>query len=310
MAHVEVRAGETTACTLEQTHLGEGARWDGRRRELLRVDVLAGRIYRSRVASDGSLSSVVVYEIPGTVGAVSPVRGDDGWLLAAGQGFVHLAPDGALRHLVDVVSEGARMNDAACDPLGRCWAGTLADDHHVGGGALHRIDRDGRTETLLDGLTIPNGIGWSPDGSTMYLVDSGPRVVYAFDFDVDRGTFANRRDLIEVASHIGVPDGLTVDAAGDLWVAVYGGGRVGRYSADGVLREEWIVPAEQTTSCAFAGDGLHRMYVTTATENWTDEQRWAEPGAGLVYRFDTDAIGRPAAPFDSSPAWWTNVGAT
>ncbi len=95
---------------------------------------------------------------------------------------------------------------------------------------------------MLDGLTIPNGIGWSPDGSTMYLVDSGPRVVHAFDFDGERGTFAGRRDLIAVAEHVGAPDGLTVDAAGDLWVAIYGGGRVHRYSPDGVLREEWIVP--------------------------------------------------------------------
>ena len=94
---------------------------------------------------------------------------------------------------------------------------------------------------------------------------------------------------------VGSPDGMTVDAGGDLWVAVYGGGRVQRYSPEGDLKAEFAVPAEQTTCCAFAGRGLNRLYVTTATEGWTDDRRRAEPGAGLVYRVDTDAIGQPAA---------------
>ena len=147
------------------------------------------------------------------------------------------------------------MNDAACDPQGRFWAGTLADDHHAGGGALYRLDRDGRTELMLDGLTISNGLGWSPDGGTMYLVDSGPRVVHAFAFDGERGTISAGRVLVTVPEEVGAPDGMTVDAAGDLWVAIYGGGRVNRYSPDGQLRQALTVPAKQSTSCAFAGPG-------------------------------------------------------
>ena len=98
-----------------------------------------------------------------------------------------------------------------------------------------------------------------------------------------------------------------MDAAGDLWVAIFGSGRVQRYSPDGELRQELIVPASETTSCAFGGPGLHWLYVTTATEYWTDEQRRAAPAAGLVYRLDTDATGRPAAPFRPDPAWWATV---
>ena len=113
--------------------------------------------------------------------------------------------------------------------------------------------------------------------------------------------------LVTVAEDVGAPDGMTVDAAGDLWVAIYGGGRVHRYSPDGVLRQALTVPAAQSTSCAFAGPGLHRLYVTTATEDWSDEQRRAEPAAGLVYRFDTDATGVPAAPFRPDPVWWKEV---
>jgi sugar lactone lactonase YvrE len=295
------------ACTTEQTRLGEGVRWDDRRDELLRVDIVAGRVFRDRIGADGSLVSVRVYELSGTVGMIAPIAGDGGWLLGAGRGFVHLAPDGTHRTIAEVSAAGTRMNDGACDAQGRFWAGTLAHDHHPGGGALYRLDRDGRVEQMLDGLTISNGIGWSPDGATMYLVDSGPRVVHAFDFDPERGTISDGRLLVAVPEEVGAPDGMTVDAAGDLWVAIYGAGQVRRYSSAGVLLEALTLPARQSTCCAFAGPGLHRLYVTTATEGWTAEQRRAEPAAGLVYRLDTDARGRPTAPFRPDPVWWADV---
>jgi sugar lactone lactonase YvrE len=160
---------------------------------------------------------------------------------------------------------------------------------------------------MLGDMTISNGLGWSPDGGTMYLADSGPRVIHAFAFDAERGTISNGRVLITVPEEIGAPDGLTVDAHGELWVAIFGGGRVHRYSPDGRLRQALHVPAMQSTSCAFAGPGMNRLYVTTATENWSDEQRRAEPGAGLVYRIDTDATGRPATPFRPNPTWWARA---
>ncbi len=295
------------ACTTEQTVLGEGVRWDANRGELLRVDILAGRVHRDRIGDDGALVPVRIYSLPGTVGAITPIEGDDGWLLAAGRGFVHLRPDGSTRTLAEVAPPETRMNDGACDAQGRFWAGTLADDHHAEGGALYRLDRYGQTELMLTGLTISNGLGWSPDGGTMYLVDSGPRVVNAFTFDPDSGTISGGRVLITVAEEIGAPDGMTVDAAGDLWVAIYGGGRIHRYSPDGELRHVLSVPAEQSTCCGFAGRGLNRLYVTTATENWSEEQRQAETAAGLVYRFETDATGLPAAPFRPDPDWWQEM---
>jgi sugar lactone lactonase YvrE len=119
-------------CTHDQHVLGEGARWDARRDELLRVDIMDGRVYRDRLGDDGELVPVRAYEVPGPVGAVAPVDGDDGWLLAAGLGFAHLAADGSLRRLAEVTPPGTRMNDAACDPQGRFWAGTKADDNRAG----------------------------------------------------------------------------------------------------------------------------------------------------------------------------------
>jgi len=271
------------------------------------VDILAGRVYRGRVLDDGGLTLIRTYAVPGTVGAIVPVEGDEGWALAAGPGFVHLSPDGSLRPIVEVAPAGTRMNDGACDPQGRFWAGTLADDFRPGGGALYRLDPDGRVELMLNDLTISNGLAWSPDGATMYLVDSGPRLVHAFRFDQLAGDISHGRVLVEVAEQVGTPDGLTVDVDGDVWVAIYGGGRVHRYSPEGVLREELLLPAAQTTSCAFAGRDLNRLYVTTATEGWSDEQRRAQPNAGLVYRFDTDGTGRPAAPFRPEPTWWAEM---
>ena len=179
------------------------------------------------------------------MGAITPVDDDEGWLLASGRGFRHLSPDGSLRPIADDVSPvGTRMNDAACDPQGRLWAGTLADDHHPGGGALYRLDTTGQIDLVLTDLTISNGLGWSPDGATMYFVDSGPRAIYAFAFDGDNVLFnSEAEDVVTVDAEIGAPDGLTVDADGDLWVAVFGGGRVQHYSPDGTLRDELMVPA-------------------------------------------------------------------
>ena len=298
---------DAVACTITQAVLGEGLRWDARRGEILALDILAGHVYRGSVDDDGGLDLVHAYTVPGTVGAITPVEGDEGWVLAAGQGFVHLSPDGSLRSIADVAPTGTRMNDGACDPQGRFWAGTLTDDFRPGGGALYRLDQGGRVELMLSDLTISNGLGWSPDGNTMYLADSGPRIVHAFSFDQPTGQISGQRMLVTVPEHVGAPDGLTVDAGGDIWVAIYGGGRVHRYSPEGVLLEELQVPAAQSTSCAFGGSDLHRLYVTTATEGWSDEQRGAQPAAGLVYRFDTNATGRPAEPFRPEPTWWAEV---
>lgn len=299
--------GDAVLSSTVQTHLGEGLRWDERRDEMLGVDILEGRVYRIAVADSGALSLVREYWVPGTVGAIAPVEGDEGWLLAAGRGFVHLSPDGCLRPLPPVAPVGTRMNDAACDPRGRLWAGTLANDAHPGGGALYRLDVDGSVDVVLSDLTIANGLGWNPDATTMYLVDSGPRVVHAFAFDADTGTLSDDRVLVEVPKEVGTPDGLTVDAGGDIWVAVYGGARVQRYSPAGQLRETLPLPAHQVTSCAFAGPGLHLLYVTTATEGWTEEERAAAPDSGRVYHFDTDATGRPAQMFRPDPTWWATV---
>ena len=122
--------GSAIACTVEQSLLGEGVRWDARRKEMLRVDILAGRVYRDRIDENGGLVPVRTYTVPATVGAIAPIEGDDGWPLAAGRGFVHLRADGSTRTLDEATPPATRMNDGASDPQGRFWAGTLADEHN------------------------------------------------------------------------------------------------------------------------------------------------------------------------------------
>ena len=192
-------AGESVPCATDQHELGEGARWDARLDELLRIDIPAGRVYRDTIDDDGDLVPVRMYELDGTVGSLAPIADDEGWLVSAGRGFVHLSPDGAVRPIAEVAPVGTRMNDGACDPQGRFWAGTMAEDHSPGGGALYRLGRDGRTETILEGLSISNGLGWSPDESTMYLADSGPGEVYAFAFDRGSGAISDKHTFVTAA---------------------------------------------------------------------------------------------------------------
>ena len=144
--------------------------------------------------------------------------------MAAGPGFLFVDEDGSVRELAqpEAGRTDVRMNDGACDAQGRFWAGTMAYDESPGAGALYRLELDGSCTTVLTGLTIANGIGWSPDGSTMYLNDSGTGCLETFRFDSDSGAITDRRTLVRSDQPGVVPDGLTVDAEGGIWVALVG----------------------------------------------------------------------------------------
>jgi sugar lactone lactonase YvrE len=283
--------------TSARAELGEGPRWDARRGELVWVDILRGRVSRETVDADGALQLVRRYDVGTTVGAVAPVSGGDGWVVAAGRGVAHLGLGGRLTPIVDVAPQG-RMNDASCDPQGRLWAGTIGDDARAGEAMLVRLDAAGAVTTVLEGLTISNGLGWSPDGRTMYHVDSGPGTLTAYAFDPATGDIRDPRVLLRLAADDGgVPDGLAVDADGDLWVGIFGAGEVRRYSPAGVLVGVVRVGAAQSTCPAFGGPRLDHLFITTATEGWSDEQRAAQPDAGAVFGVRVPARGRPAAAF-------------
>jgi sugar lactone lactonase YvrE len=256
------------------------------RHELLWVDIDAGRLLR---ADPDQLDAATETTIDATLGAAAPAtRG--GWIVAAGRGLSTLGPDGVITPLAELEPAANRMNDGACDPRGRFWAGSMALDERPGAGSLYRLDPNGHVTTVLTGLTIAYGLGWSPDGATMYHADSGPGIITAYDFDLDSGRLERPRVIVRTRD--GVPDGLTVDDEGLLWVAHFGGASVVRYEPSGREVGRVPLPVSQPTSCALVGT---RLIITTASRDVAD----AEPDAGRLFAADVGVTGPPAVPYAS-----------
>jgi sugar lactone lactonase YvrE len=281
---------EPTLVWDERALLGEGPLWDEREQRLLWVDVEGRTLHTLEPASgerrseryDARISSVGLREHGGLV-----VAHDRGFSLLEDGGLVPLAPD--------ICPRGPRMNDGACDEAGRYWAGSVAPDHLPETGALYRLDPDGAVETVVIGVGCSNGIDWSLDGSTMYYVDSLGYGIDAFDFDGSTGTIVRRRRLVEIPEAL--PDGLTVDAEGAIWVALWGGWCVRRYSPDGELMETLELPVSQVSSCIFGDADLGTLYVTSARTGLDDAQLEREPHAGSLFSFRPGVHGRPAFRF-------------
>ena len=198
-----------------------------------------------------------------------------------------------------------RFNDGACDELGRFWVGTMAYDKSPGAGALYRLELDGSISTVLTGLTIPNGIGWSPDGAVMYLNDSGTGCVYGFDFDLSTGELGNRRTLVAFEQPGPAPDGLTIDDRGDVWVAVYGGWAVHHYSPEGKMLGAVELPVAQATSCAFGAADRGTLFVTTGREQLDAQALADQPDAGRLFR--VTGLGTQRAGLQSLPGLTSGI---
>jgi sugar lactone lactonase YvrE len=273
---------EPSPMLLPTAELGEGPVWDRASGALFWVDIPVGRVHR--LADGGEHSS---WEVGLPVGAVVP-RAGGGLVVAAGNGFYALDPaTGAVVPLADAPGEpDTRMNDGACDRAGRFYAGTMANDESPGQGSLYRLDPDHGVTELLTGIGLSNGIGWSPDDRLMYYIDSLAYRVDVLDYDPVTGAMGDRRPFVSLGSGDIVPDGLAVDSEGSVWVAVWGGGVIQRYSADGRLIGVVRLPAAHVTSCAFGGPELDQLYVTTA----------AGPGssAGALFTCPAGVSGLPA----------------
>jgi sugar lactone lactonase YvrE len=279
--------------------LSEGPRWHEERQELLWVDILGRRLHRGTMAEDGGLERVQTIELDRHVGAVAPAV-DGGYVVAAGQGFLFVAEDGSVRELAqpEAGRPEVRMNDGACDAQGRFWAGTMAYDERPGAGVLYRLELDGGYTTVLTGLTISNGIGWSPDERTMYLNDSGTGLLDAFDFERSSGTISGRRTLVRIDEPGVAPDGLTVDEEGGIWVALWGGGAVNRYAPDGSLLRTVETPVQRPTSCAFGGRRRDTLFVTSAQEGLDEAALANQPHAGHVFAITGLGVrGLPSQPY-------------
>jgi sugar lactone lactonase YvrE len=274
--------------------LGEAPFWDERREELLRVDIARGRVHGWNPETGRSWCR----EVDGEVGAAIPRTRGAGLLLAAGHRIL-LDDGGDVRVLARAEEHIAsnRFNDCKCDPRGRLWAGTMSRERSPGAAALYRLVPGAGLERAIAGTTISNGIGWSPAGDLMYFVDSTTQRIDVLDFDLATGAIADRRPFAAVDPADGLPDGLTVDAEGGVWVCLFGGAAVRRYGADGTLEAHIGAPVTNPTSAAFGGPDLGTLYVTSARHRLSEEQLEREPLAGAVLALEPGVRGLPGNRF-------------
>jgi sugar lactone lactonase YvrE len=261
-----------------EAELGEGPTWDAAAGRLLWIDILGSRLH----TYDPATGRRTVRRTEQHIGAVKP-RAGGGLVLNLRDGIGLLDPDDRFRWLHHEPVPGRRANDAAIAPDGALWAGTMRYDEAPGGGTLSRVTGEGTVEVVLDDVAVSNGTGWSPDGRLMYYIDSPTRRVDVFDHA--DGRISGRRTLAVIEEDAGFPDGLTVDAEGCVWVALWQGSAVRRYTPGGELDRVIELPVPLVTACAFGGPDLTDLYITTARTGLAEPPALAGslfvvPGAG------------------------------
>jgi sugar lactone lactonase YvrE len=275
------------------TYHGEGPIWDSVAGRLRWVDMLDGDILT--MAADGSIGRQHVDKI---AAAMRP-RAGGGLVVGIEHGFVLLDPDGQPGPVQTAFTDaGIRMNDGGVDRQGRFFCGSMPYDQGGPRGVFYRFDPDGTITEVFGNVTISNGVAWNAAGDTMYYIDTPTHRVDVFDYDPATGTPSGRRPLVYVdpdhGTPQGAPDGMCLDASGGLWVAIYGGHAVHRYTPDGKLDEVVEVPPSQVTACTFGGPDLDELCITTSRENLPDD---AEPQAGALFRVKPGVRGLPLGTF-------------
>ncbi|MBV9379275.1 MAG: SMP-30/gluconolactonase/LRE family protein [Streptosporangiaceae bacterium] len=275
--------------------LGEGPYWDEADTSLLWVDIPAGLLHRTAVGS----GETVTVDVGAPLSAALPATGGDVLLARRNQLVLRTAAadGGWSERVVAQTADRAevRFNDASVDPAGRVWVGSMHTAETAAVGELYRLDPGGALTALLTGVTVSNGLGWSPDGSRMYYVDSTTRRIDMFEYYPAVGGLAHRQVFADLRDAGGMPDGLTVDADGCVWVAIWGGSALRRYTPAGDLDAIVDLPVSNPTSCAFGGAGLQDLYVTTAIQPLSEAQRLHQPLAGRLLRLRPGPAGLPSA---------------
>jgi sugar lactone lactonase YvrE len=250
------------------------------------TDIVRRRLH----AFDWATEAVMTIATEETCTAWIP-RAAGGFAIASRSGLRLASGDdaGALAVAVEADQPSNRSNDAKCDPGGRLWLGTMADDNEARAGELYRILSNLDCTLILPGVTISNGLGWSPDGTRMYYIDSPTKRIGVRDYDLVEGQPRNRRPLVDTSGFVGLPDGLAVDTDGCLWVAFYDGGAVHRFTPDGQHAGTVVVPALRPTSCAFVSRRLDQLAITTAAA--------LDGSGGDLYVCDVGVAGVTVAPF-------------
>ena len=279
-----------------QALLGECPCWHQSRQLLYWVDLLKQQfhIYYPETNQNRTI------DIGEFIGGVAP-RSNGEVILGLQSGLASLNLETEEINIIarpEDYSPSHRFNDGKCDPMGRFLAGTMALDQTERAGSLYSLDKHLHVRKLLDNLSISNGMGWSPDYSTMYLIDSPTKKVFAFNYDVTTGNISNQRVAVTIPNTEGYPDGMTVDTEGNIWVALWAGFKVTRWNPHtGKLLQSISVPAPNVTSCIFGGSNLNELYITTARKDLDEAALNQYPHAGSVFRVKTDAIGMKSFEF-------------
>jgi len=277
-----------------QAELGEGIFWHPTEKCLYWLDI-EGRSFNK---FDPKTRINISEQLDRRVGCVVPTTENS--FLFAGEGGIeeYWAETEEWAFLANPEKEkpSNRFNDGKASPDGRFWFGSLNMNHEKNQAAFYVMEHDGTVRKILDGLTNSNGIGWSPDGKTLYHIDTPTRQVSAFDYDAELGEIRNRRVIVQFPESLeyGYPDGMTVDAEGMLWIAHWGGSRVTRWNpASGEMLAAVKIPATQVTSVAFGGEKLDTLYITTARRTLTPETLRGQAYAGGIFAVTPNVIGLP-----------------
>jgi L-arabinonolactonase len=269
--------------------------WDGARRRLHVVDIYGGAI----VTHDWSSGRTTSCAVGGPIGSIG--LADDGRLVAGLQSSVALIdPETGATQMLTAIAHArpdSRLNDGRVDPAGRFWVGSMREALDEPAGALYRVDPDGSVLRHAEGITCSNGLAWSPDRRTMYHADSRRGTVWRYDYDVATGAATNQRVFCVAADGEGRPDGAAVDADGCYWIARYAGWRVVRHAPDGRELFTLPMPVANPTMCAFAGDDLSTLVITSARGGLTDDELRGQPHAGSVFAVEVGVRGLPEPRF-------------
>lgn len=274
--------------------IGEGPVWDPRIGRIIWVDIANKHVFSTDPASGQTRRR----QLDKAVGVVLP-RASGGYVAALQDGFYALPDIGEPELItpVEASNPATRFNDGEIDPQGRLWAGTMGWDAEPGQGSLYRLDPGGEVTRMVKDVTISNGLGWSPDGGTMYYADTHTHRIDRFDFDPVSGDISNRRAFVTIRHGGGRPDGLTVDSEGAVWVATWPGYGVHRYLPDGTLDAVIPLPVSNVSSIELGGADLRDAFITTAWELLSEEEHAAQPLAGSLFHTRVDNPGLPRVPF-------------
>lgn len=239
--------------------VGEGPIYNSATNVVTWVDITGKRWHQCDFTSGVTTS----HDVPKMIGAIVE-RKNGGYFAAVEEGFADVNKESGYTVVADFLPEPERMNDAKADARGRWWAGSNAIDFTAGQGRLHRVEADRTFTTVLSGLTLPNGLGWSPDNKKFYFIDTFAGKLWSFDFDLDSGELSNQKVFRDFDGVQGVPDGLCIANDGTVLVAMWDGSRIEVISADGAVRDPIMLPVSRPTSCTFGGPAGADLLVTTA----------------------------------------------